>query len=306
MPVEHGKVREYARATEAPWPGYLDDPHQPDPADVLATVVYWESLSSVFGLPEARTAFAEHGIEADPTRLLSLEQEYLFPGPPPRAGDVLETSLRFDGASAREGRRGGRMVIVRFAVEFRSAGELRAECRYTSAHLGAAAQPATGTRVPTTDVPTAGVQAAGVRSEQRVAPAQDRYQLGAQLPARTFGPVTMTDVVRYQGASGDMNPMHHDDELARAAGYPAAFGVGMLGAGFLATTCCEHYGLDTVRRIRTRFRGLVWRGDTLTTTVTVTGLRVEAGEERVELELSLRSDDGAVVTEGSAEFALPG
>jgi acyl dehydratase len=41
----------------------------------------------------------------------------------------------------------------------------------------------------------------------------------------------MTDVVRYQGASGDMNPMHHDDELARGAGYPEAFGVGMLGAG---------------------------------------------------------------------------
>jgi len=38
----------------------------------------------------------------------------------------------------------------------------------------------------------------------------------------------------------------------------------------------------------------------------VTGLRVEAGEERVELDLCLRSDDGAVVTEGSAEFALPG
>jgi acyl dehydratase len=83
---------------------------------------------------------------------------------------------------------------------------------------------------------------------------------GLELPSRTFGPVTMTDIVRYQGASGDMNPMHHDDALARTAGYPEAFGVGMLNAGYLATYCTDMFGTDTVRRFRTRFRGLVWRG----------------------------------------------
>ena len=30
-------------------------------------------------------------------------------------------------------------------------------------------------------------------------------QLGARLPERAFGPVTLTDIVRYQGASGDLD-----------------------------------------------------------------------------------------------------
>ncbi|WP_419469377.1 MaoC/PaaZ C-terminal domain-containing protein [Candidatus Frankia alpina] len=65
--------------------------------------------------------------------------------------------------------------------------------------------------------------------------AAQQLPLDGDLPERWFGPLTMTDIVRYQGASGDLNPMHHDDELARGAGYPQAFGVGMLGAGYLAT-----------------------------------------------------------------------
>ena len=52
----------------------------------------------------------------------------------------------------------------------------------------------------------------------------------------------MTDIVRYQGASGDMNPIHHDDEFARSAGYREAFSVGMLSAGYLATACTDRFG----------------------------------------------------------------
>jgi hypothetical protein len=65
--------------------------------------------------------------------------------------------------------------------------------------------------------------------------------VGSELPPRSFGPQTMTDVVAYQGASGDLNPMHHDDDLARSAGYPAAFSVEMLGAGYLATLCTDQF-----------------------------------------------------------------
>jgi acyl dehydratase len=120
-----------------------------------------------------------------------------------------------------------------------------------------------------------------------------------------FGPVTMTDGVRYQGASGDLNPMHHDDELARAHGYPAAFSVGMLGAGYLATYCCAHYGVESVRRFRTRFRDLVWRGDTLVATASVERVVEGDGERVVELALRLGTDTGGTAVEGSAEFAVP-
>ena len=38
----------------------------------------------------------------------------------------------------------------------------------------------------------------------------------APPPPLVVGPLTRTDLVRYQGASGDMQPVHHDEEFARA------------------------------------------------------------------------------------------
>ena len=127
---------------------------------------------------------------------------------------------------------------------------------------------------------------------------------GARLPERTFGPVTLTDIVRYQGASGDMNPIHHDDEFARAAGFPAAISVGMLGAGWLAAYCTEHLGEETVRRFRTRFSQVVYRGDRLIASAEVVRRFEKDLESRVELAVRLRKDDGSVVIDGTAEFAV--
>ena len=127
---------------------------------------------------------------------------------------------------------------------------------------------------------------------------------GARLPERTFGPVTLTDIVRYQGASGDLNPIHHDDEFARAAGFPAAFSAGMLGAGWLAAYCTEHLGEESVRRFRTRFSAVVYRGDRLTASADVIRLFKQDREARAELAIRLRKDDGSVVIDGTAEFAV--
>lgn len=140
-----------------------------------------------------------------------------------------------------------------------------------------------------------------VRAEREV---MTELTLGQQLPERAFGPVTMTDIVRYQGASGDMNPMHHDDELARSAGYPASFSVGMLGAGWLAGYCTEHLGEDAVRRFRTRFTGIVYRGDELFASAEVVRLFERDGEGLVEMAIALRKSDGSVVVEGAAEFVV--
>jgi acyl dehydratase len=62
----------------------------------------------------------------------------------------------------------------------------------------------------------------------------EELTVGAQAPPREFGPQSRTDIVQYQGASGDFNPIHHDDEFAQSAGYPGAFSVGMLQAGILS------------------------------------------------------------------------
>lgn len=135
FPVEWGKVREYATATGAGRTAYLDDPAASIPPTFLATVVYWEALGNSLRSPEVVEACATAGVPSDITSLLSLEQEYVFQGPPPRAGDTLCTSERLHDVRIKHGR-SGPMVIVRFVVSFSGDdGKVRAECWYTSAYV---------------------------------------------------------------------------------------------------------------------------------------------------------------------------
>jgi acyl dehydratase len=62
-------------------------------------------------------------------------------------------------------------------------------------------------------------------------------EVGATLPQRQFR-ITRADLVRYAGASGDFNPIHYSDRIARAAGLPDVIAHGMytmaLGARVLS------------------------------------------------------------------------
>ena len=82
-----------------------------------------------------------------------------------------------------------------------------------------------------------------------------------------LGPLTRTDFVRYQGASGDMNPIHHD-ETRRAGGRVrgAARRSGCSTRGSLANWAAAWLGPENVRRTRMRWKEQVWPGDMLTFT----------------------------------------
>jgi acyl dehydratase len=82
-------------------------------------------------------------------------------------------------------------------------------------------------------------------------------------PPRDFGPVTRTDIVKFAGAGGDFNPVHHDDEFARRAGYPSVFAMGMFTAGLLGDYVADWLGVASVSRLAVRFMSPVWPGDTL-------------------------------------------
>jgi acyl dehydratase len=47
-------------------------------------------------------------------------------------------------------------------------------------------------------------------------------------------PLTRQDLVRYAGASGDLNPIHYSDQAAEAAGLPGVIAHGMLTMGIAA------------------------------------------------------------------------
>lgn len=123
---------------------------------------------------------------------------------------------------------------------------------------------------------------------------------GDRAEPRTFGPITRTDIVRYAGASGDFNPIHHDEGFATAAGFPTVFSMGMYQAGLLATFATDWLGAEHVRRYTVRFREQVWPDDVLTCAGTVTA--VEGGLATVELTCTRQTGGVAVV--GEAVFAV--
>jgi len=130
-------------------------------------------------------------------------------------------------------------------------------------------------------------------------------KLMAPPAAREFGPVTRTDIVRYQGAAGDMQPVHHDEEFARGMGFPSVFSVGMFQAGLLASWAADWLGPENVRRYRARFREQVWPGDVLTCSGVVAREYEEDGERRVDIDLECKRQTGGVAVQASATFVVP-
>ena len=131
------------------------------------------------------------------------------------------------------------------------------------------------------------------------------WQLGFQLPKRTLAPITRTDVVRYQGASGDFNPIHHDELFARAAGFSAPVVVGMLPAGMLHAWLASELGPNNVRRVAMRWKEPVFPGDVLSFEAKVVKRYKAADEVHVELELLCTKQTGNAVVFGTATYLVP-
>lgn len=126
---------------------------------------------------------------------------------------------------------------------------------------------------------------------------------GDAAPVRSLV-LTRTDLVKYAGASGDFNPMHHDDTKAAAAGLPSVFGHGMLTAGLLATAVTDYAGIGSLRAYKVRFTRQTWPGETLSTSVTVSRTYEEGGEHRADLQCAVSNQDGEAKVTGDATVAL--
>ncbi len=91
----------------------------------------------------------------------------------------------------------------------------------------------------------------------------DDLELGQELPGRTRL-VTREDVRAYADASGDRNPLHLDDEAARAAGFPRVIAHGMYTMGTLASWLAEWAGDPAaLLRLDVNFRAPVLVGETI-------------------------------------------
>ncbi len=124
--------------------------------------------------------------------------------------------------------------------------------------------------------------------------------IGDSAPPLVIENLTRTNFVRYAGASGDFNPMHHDDTIAAQVGNPSVFGHGMLTAGLMARVVKDWLGPEALRRIQVRFAKQVWPGETLTFTATVTAVH----DDTVDLDLQAANAEGEVKLTGTATAAV--
>ena len=131
--------------------------------------------------------------------------------------------------------------------------------------------------------------------------------VGDRCKPRDFGPITRTDFVKYQGASGDFHPLHHDETYALKAGFPSVFSVGMFQAGLLASYATDWLGAQAIRRYTMRFQEQCWPQDVLTCEGVVTlVVPNENGGTRVAVDLICKRQNGHVAIAASAEFLLGG
>ncbi|HEY7660610.1 MAG TPA: MaoC/PaaZ C-terminal domain-containing protein [Actinomycetota bacterium] len=76
--------------------------------------------------------------------------------------------------------------------------------------------------------------------------------------------VTREDVKDYADASGDQNPLHQDEAVARAAGFPGVVAHGMYTMGTLASAIVRWTGdASSLVRMRVQFRAPVIVGETI-------------------------------------------
>ncbi|WP_042424476.1 FAS1-like dehydratase domain-containing protein [Streptacidiphilus anmyonensis] len=109
FPIDYSKIREFARAVKSEHGAHLGAKPVIPPTMLTSARLIWED-------PE-RTITKLTGF--DRSRILHGEEEYVFHGPLPRAGQTLTCETRITERFEKPGKRGGVMKFARLVTEFR-------------------------------------------------------------------------------------------------------------------------------------------------------------------------------------------
>ncbi|MEZ5773624.1 MAG: MaoC family dehydratase N-terminal domain-containing protein [Hyphomicrobiaceae bacterium] len=294
VPIERGAIRAFAKSIHAPWPAYLEDRRATIPPSFLATAnVAWG-----YTLERPRGTLLV-GLDHDLAVPLHAEESYLFHGEPPRAGDLLIARAGLESVVTKQGRRGGDLTFLTLLTEFREPG----------GRLAAEARSVTVTTTASKEDGEPAAEAPAYRPCYTTLEAPDTFSGLTRQPFAELtlgmgpgivdgGMLTLHDMVRYQAAGGEDNPLHYDLAHAQAFGFPGFFGVGMHQAGMLGAYAARWLGPRSVRSFRARFRAVYFVGDELTYEGRVAGLRKIEGGQLADLSLVCRrkSDGADIVT----------
>lgn len=138
-------------------------------------------------------------------------------------------------------------------------------------------------------------------------PGYHEIETGAEIPSRQFQ-VTRADLIRYAGASGDFNPIHWNERIAKSVGLPDVIGHGMFTMALAGRFLTEWAGDPAaVTEYGVRFSAPVVvpdddKGATLELSGVVTG---KLDGNKVTVDVTARSGDTKVLTRAHATVRLP-
>ena len=144
----------------------------------------------------------------------------------------------------------------------------------------------------------------------------DDIKVGDAIPDYTSGPITRTHLVRYAGASGDFNPLHHDETFAKMIGFDSIIAHGMLIMGITGEAITAWVENKYLRKMSVRFLTMTepvdWNNVENTknrATITISGKVVkkyeENGEKRIHCSIVAKDALGSRKLDGFFIVALP-
>jgi len=129
----------------------------------------------------------------------------------------------------------------------------------------------------------------------------------AEIAARQYQ-VTRPDLVRYAGASGDFNPIHWNERIAKSVGLPDVIAHGMLTMALAGRFLTEWAGdPGAVTEFGVRFSSpVVVPDDDKGALVEIAGVVTgKLDGNQVTVDLTARSGDAKVLTRAHAVVRLP-
>lgn len=129
--------------------------------------------------------------------------------------------------------------------------------------------------------------------------------VGDEMPILVKGPIMKLHHVIYAGASGDFNPLHTDDDFARAVGMKeGSLTHGMLIMGFVGQAITSWVPKKYLKRFGVRFSGMTRPGNTITITGKVVDKRIVGDQNLITCEVIAMDEKGDVKINGSFDAAL--
>src|SRR5487761_2377814 len=132
----------------------------------------------------------------------------------------------------------------------------------------------------------------------------EEIKVGDTIPPLTKPAITHLQLALYAGAGADHNPIHVDEQAAKAGGLPGIIAHGMLPLGLLGQLLTHWVPQSRLRSLSARFVGMAFPGDVITCSGRIAGKREHAGEKLVDVEIAAQNQKGENLQLGKATVAL--